>query len=102
MELDILFLSVLKYKDKQTGEEKCRFAYLLNDSKARVENANLKGLNELCFYTDSTKPFDILKGEDALKPMVLKVEQKPSKNNPLKTVNEVVEIRTKNETISLL
>ena len=50
MELNIIFLSVLKYKDKETGKEKIRFSYLLNDEKAKRNDNTIKGLSELSFH----------------------------------------------------
>lgn len=102
MELNIIFLNVLKYKDKETGVYKCRFSYLLNDSEAKEETPNLKGLSELSFYTSDDKLFEHLKGEDALKPMVLKIEEKPNKHNPLKSSRYVTQVITKNEIIDIL
>ena len=101
MELNIIFLSVLKYKDKETGKEKIRFSYLLNDEKAKRNDNTLKGLSELSFYSDSTLPFEKLSGDDALQPMILIVEQKPSVSNPLKQISQVTAIQTKNEIINL-
>lgn len=102
MELDILFLNVLKYKDKETGKDKYRIEYILNDVKARQNNVTFKGLNTLAFYTDNSLPFEKFTEKDALQPMVLKVEQKPSSKNPLKLISQVTAIKTKNENISLL
>lgn len=102
MELNILFLNVLKYKDKETNADKFRVSYVLNDNSARQSTANMKGLSELCFYTDNPIIFAKFTGDDALKPMTLIVEQKPSLANPLKMVSQVTAIRTKNDNISLL
>ncbi len=102
MELNVFFLNVLKYQDKETKEYKYRFSYLLNDTNAMQNTEKFKGLNELCFYTDNSLVFDKMKGEDTLKPMILVVEQRSSYNNPLKQISQVTSIKTKNETISLL
>lgn len=102
MELDILFLNVLKYKEKETGKDKYRIEYILNDVKARQNNVTFKGLKPLAFYTYNSLLFEKFTEKDALQPMVLKVEQKPSVSNPLKLISQVTAIKTKNEDISLL
>lgn len=102
MEVNIIFLNVLKYKDKETGVYKCRFSYLLNESVAKLETPYLKGLSEFSFYTNDDKLFEHLKGEDALTPMILKVEEKPNNRNPLKTSRYVTQVITKNEIIDIL
>lgn len=102
MELDILFLNVLKFKDKLTGKDKYRIGYILNNPNARQDSNTFKGLNELCFYTDNPILFEKLSGKDSLLPMVLKVEQKPSTSNPLKLISQITAIKTKNEIINLL
>lgn len=102
MELNVFFLNCLKYQDKETKAFKYRFSYVLNDSKARQDTEKFKGLNELCFYSDNPILFEKLKGADALTPMTLKVEQKPSASNPLKLIPQVTMLKTKDENISLL
>lgn len=101
-EINILFLNVLKYKDKETGEYKTRFAYLLNDDKAKQNTDNLKGVSEYSYYCDGTQLFDKLNGSDALTSMKLVVEQRPSMRNPLKTVTIIKTVITKHATIELL
>lgn len=102
MELNIYFLNCLKYLDKETNTFKYRFGYVLNDKNAIQETDKFKGLNELCFYTDKDVIFEKLKGIDALTPMTIRVEQKPSVKNPMKLNAQIVFIKTKDEDISLL
>ena len=40
MKINVLLLGVLKYKDKQTGVDKYRVSYLLNDSNAFQNTSN--------------------------------------------------------------
>lgn len=102
MELNVLLLGVLRYKDKETGENRYRISYILNDRNAYQNTQNFKGLNELSFYSDNDIIFEKITLDDIMKSCILKIEQKPSKKNPMKMISEVVAIKTKNETISLL
>ncbi len=102
MTLDVIFLGILKYKDKQTGEYKYRVSYLLNNDNAKQDTDTYKGLNECSFYTSNSTLFDKLNGKDALTSMKFVVESRPSYNNPLKQVSEVTKVITKNDTIDLI
>lgn len=101
MELNVLLLGVLKFKDKETGESRYRISYILNDRDAFQDTQNFKGVNELSFYTDNDVIFEKISINDILKPCVLKIVQKPSLKNPLKMISQVVSLKTKNDTIDL-
>lgn len=102
MTLKVLFLGVLKFTNKQTGNLSLRLTYLVNDDKSKIETTNFKGLNECVYYIDDVSVYDKFVKEDALTPMEFIVEQRPSQNNPLKAIMQVTEIRTKRDTIKLL
>lgn len=102
MKLNVLFLGVLKYKNKQTGEPMVRISYVVNDANAKQDTLNFKGLNECSFYTEHAEVFDKFTKEDALTQMEFIVEQRPSATNPLRTISQVTEIKTKRDIIKLL
>lgn len=102
MEIDVLFLGVLKYKDKNTQEDKYRVSYIHNTDKAKVNNKNFKGINECSFYTDDPIVFEKLTKDDALTSMKFVIENRPSLTNPLKTISDVTVIKTKNEVLKLI
>lgn len=102
MKLNVLFLGVLKYNDKKTGEPKLRISYVVNDESAKQETLNFKGLNECSYYTDMVSIYDKFTKEDALTNMEFTLQSRPSRNNPLKSITEIVDIKTKRDTIKLL
>lgn len=102
MTIDVIFLGVLKYKDKQTGEVKYRVTYLLNNDNANQDTQTFKGISECAFYSSNSKLFEKLGSKDALTSMKFVVEYRPSYNNPLKQVSEITKIITKNDTIDLV
>lgn len=102
MKLNVLFLGVLKYNDKKTGEPKLRLTYLLNNDTAKQENNRFKGINECAYYLDDVSLFDRFSKEDTLTQMEFTLESRPSQNNPLKTITQITEIKTKRDLIKLL
>lgn len=102
MKVDIIFLNILKFRDKVTDKAKYRVEYLLNDGKAMQDTATMKGVNSVAFYTDKEVLWEKLNAKDRLEPMTLVINQVPSKNNPLKIVPVIAQVVTKNGTIDLL
>lgn len=102
MKLNVLFLGVLKYKNKNTGEPMLRITYLSNDTNSKQETMNFKGLNECAYYTDRVDIFDKFTKEDALSSMEFTLESRPSMSNPLKSITQVIEIKTKRDIIKLV
>lgn len=102
MKINVLLLGVLKYKDKQTGVDKYRVSYLLNDSNAFQNTSNFIGINELSFYTDCPLLFETVSHDDILQPAVFEIIEKPNPSNPLKMRMDIASVKLKNGTISLL
>lgn len=101
-EIDVLYLGILKYKDKQTQEDKYRISYILNSDGAKTDTQHFKGVQEFGYFIDNPIAWETLKKEDAMTSMKFIIENRPSTRNPLKTVTVLKAIKSKNANIELL
>lgn len=102
MEIKIVLINVMKYKDKETGQEKVRIAYVPFGKEALRNEEKFIGFTELGGYTDNVDVMTQVKKEDMLQEATLIGEEVQNPRNPFKKTMKLTKLITKNATISLL
>ena len=102
MEIKIILINAMKYKDKETGQEKVRIGYVPFGKGALRNDTNFKGFTELGGYTDKTEVLNQLKETDFMQEATLIGEEQTNPRNPFKKYMKLTTLITKNATISLL
>ena len=100
MELDIMILNTMKYE--KDGKEKSRLGYILTNSEANSNGERFRGFSELSHYRDDDKLFELIPRDFIGKKATARVEEKPSKSNPMKSYKLISEISCDGKTISLV
>lgn len=102
MEIKIVLLNAMKYKDKETGQEKLRLGYVPFGKEALRNEEKFKGFTELGGYTDKVDILNELKDTDFMQEATLVGEEVSYAKNPFKKYMRLTKLITKNATISLL
>lgn len=101
MEINVIFLGILKYQDKKDSSDKYRISYILDNENSKLEESNFKGVREFAIYINSSIPWEVLKKEDILTSMKFIMEEIPSSYNPFKKNLILKSIITKKTKIDL-
>lgn len=102
MEVSIILLNALKYKDKKTGEEKLRLGFCPIGKGTYRNTDNYLGYTELGAYCDNIEVMSELKESDFMQGATLIGEEEISSVNPTKKYIKYTKLITKNATISLV
>lgn len=102
MEIKIILLNAMKYKDKQSGEEKTRISYVPVDKGANQNSTNFKGFTEIGGYSNRVDILEKLDKDDFLQQATLIGEEISNARNPFKKSIRLKQLITKNATIDLL
>lgn len=102
MEIKIILLNAMKYKDKETGQDKVRIGYVPFDKGALRDEEKFKGFTELGGYIDKVEVLNQLKTSDFMQEATLKGEEVSNPRNPFKKSMKLTQLITKNANIDLL
>lgn len=102
MEIKIILINAMKYKDKTTGEEKTRISYIPVDKGALQSGINFKGYTDIGGYSNRTDILDKLQESDFMNQAILIGEEVTNARNPFKKSMRLKQLVTKNATIDLL
>lgn len=102
MEIKIILLNAMKYKDKETGQDRIRIGYVPFDKGALRDEDKFKGFTELGGYSTRVEILSELKPNDFMQEATLKGEEVTNPRNPFKKTMKLTQLVTKNATISLL
>lgn len=102
MEIKIVLINAMKYKDKETGQAKVRIGYVPFGKDALRNEEKFKGFTELGGYSDRVDVLNELKDNDFMQEATLVGEEITSPRNPFKKTMKLTKLITKNATISLL
>lgn len=102
MEIKIVLINAMKYKDKETGQDKVRIGYVPFGKDALRNEEKFKGFTELGGYTERTEVLNELKETDFMQEATLIGEEISYAKNPFKKYMKLTKLITKNATISLL
>lgn len=102
MEIKIILINAMKYKDKESQVEKVRIAYIPVDKGAYQERQNFKGFADIGGYSNRTDILDKLNENDFLNQATLVAEEVQNPSNPFKKSIRLKQLITKNATIDLL
>lgn len=102
MEIKIVLLNAMKYKDKETGQDKVRIGYIAFGKEALRNEDKFKGFTELGGYSSRVEILNELKDTDFMQEATLYGEEVQNPRNPFKKTMKLTKLVTKNATISLL
>ncbi|MBQ8902325.1 MAG: hypothetical protein IJY87_04590 [Bacilli bacterium] len=102
MEIKIVLINAMKYKDKETGLPKVRIGYVPFGKEAFRNEEKFRGFTELGGYTERVEVLEELKDSDFMQEATLVGEEVSSARNPFKKTMKLTKLITKNATISLL
>lgn len=102
MEIKIILINAMVYKDKQSGEEKTRICYIPVDKGALQVTNNFKGFTDIGGYSNRTDILDKLQESDFMNQATLVGEEVSNARNPFKKSIRLKQLVTKNATIDLL
>lgn len=102
MELEIMILNTMKYQKEGETKTKSRLAYIIPTTDAFSNNTKFRGYSELSSYRDDDKYFELIPSNFIGQKCKVKITEKPSKTNPLKSYKEFTEISYNGQTISLV
>lgn len=101
MEIKIILINAMKYKDKESGKEKVRISYVPFGKGALRNDTNFKGFTELGGYSDKTEILEQLKENDFMAEATLIGEEQTNPRNPFKKYMKLTKLITKNTSIDL-
>lgn len=102
MEIKIILLNVMKYKDKETKEDRVRIGYVPFGKEALRKEDKFIGFTELGGYTSNVSILDQVKPEDMLQEATLIGEEVQNPRNPFKKTMKLTQLNTKHANISLV
>lgn len=102
MEIKIILVNAMQYKDKVTKEDKTRIEYIPVEKGAIQNGKNFKGFTPIGGYSNRTDILDKLMETDFLNQATLVGEEIPNTRNPFKKSIRLTQLITKNATIDLL
>lgn len=102
MEIKIVLINAMKYKDKETGQDRIRIGYVPFGKDALRNEEKFKGFTELGGYSSRIEILNELKESDFMQEATLYGEEVQNPRNPFKKTMKLTKIVTKNATISLL
>lgn len=100
MELNIMILNTMRYE--KDGKQKSRLGYIMTNSEANADNEKFKGFSELAHYRDDDKLFTTIPREFIGQKCTCKIDEIPSKSNPMKSYKLISEITCNGKTIYLV
>lgn len=102
MDLPVTILNFLLYEDKETKEKKIRIGYLISDKEYCQNSVKFKGYAECSVYLDSDKQWEDLDVSLCGKPATFKFIEVINPRNPLKKINKLTCIITKDGSIDII
>lgn len=102
MEIKVILINAMKYKDKQNGEERVRIGYIPIDKGALQITTNFKGFTDIGGYSSRTDVLEKLQESDFMNQATLIGEEVNNPRNPFKKSMRLKQLVTKNATIDLL
>lgn len=102
MEIKVILLNAMQYKDKETGNYKTRISYVPVEKGALQSQTNFKGYTEIGGYSNRNDILDKLVEQDFLGQATLIGEEVTNPKNPFKKSIRLKQLITKNATIDLL
>lgn len=102
MKIQIILLNAMKYKDKETGQDKVRLGYVPFDKGSLRDEDKFKGFTELGGYISNVEVLNNLQKTDFMQECTLIGEEITNPRNPFKKSMKLTTLITKNATISLL
>ena len=102
MEIKIILINAMIYKDKETKEEKTRISYIPVDKGALQTGQKFKGFTDIGGYSNRTDILDKLQESDFMNQATLIGEEVTNARNPFKKTMRLKQLVTKNATIDLL
>lgn len=102
MELKIMILNVMKYQKEGETTYKSRLAYIIPTQEACSDNSNFRGYTELSSYRNDDKFFTLIPKDFIGQKCDVKIEEVPSKSNPMKSYKQFTEVSCNGKTISLV
>lgn len=102
MKMEIMILNTMRYRKEGEQTYKSRLAYIIPTKDAFSDNDNFKGYSELSLYKNDASFFEKIPVEFIGQKCEITIEEKPSKNNPMKSYKDIIEVSCNEKTISLV
>lgn len=102
MEIKVILINAMVYKDKSTGEMKTRIGYIPVDKGALQSSQNFRGYTDIGGYSNRTDILDKLTDKDFMNQATLIGEEVSNARNPFKKSIRLKQLVTNNATIDLL
>ena len=100
MNLQIMILNTMKYE--KDGTNRSRLAYIIPNTESFSDTEKFRGYSELSAYRNDSAFYDKIPIEFIGQKCSIKIEEKPSKLNPMKSYKEIVEVSCNGKIISLV
>lgn len=100
--MTIMILNTMKYQKEGETNWKSRLAYIVPTKEAFSDTEKFHGYSELSAFKNDTSFYDLIPVDFIGQKCEVTIEEKPSRNNPMKSYKDIVEVSCNGKTIRLV